>query len=162
MKKYIIVFFILVLFCCFYSSNETSTSFIYPTSYTQLSSTYGNRILSGKSNFHNGIDFLAPAGSDIYATSAGYIIYASFLESGYGNTIIINHGNNIKSLYCHVSENFIVTVGQFVSQGELIGYVGPKYLANGMLNGNTTGPHLHFSIFVNNSTINPLDLLDLH
>lgn len=133
-----------------------NSNFIYPTKYTDISSFYGYRILYGSQNFHNGIDFLAPEGSEIYASESGYIEYASFLESGYGNTIIICHDSNLKSLYCHVSEKFIVKVGDYVDKGDVIGYVGPKYLSNGMLNGNTTGPHLHFSIFENNSTINPL------
>lgn len=124
-----------------------------------ISSNYGERYLYGCKNFHNGIDFLAPQNSQIYASSDGYILYASFLESGYGNTIIISHSNNYKTLYCHLSENFIVAPGQFVKQGEIIGYVGPKILSNGLQNGNTTGPHLHFSIFKDNLTVNPLNLL---
>lgn len=163
MKKYIVLFILQFIILFFLSltnnSNDNCNSFIYPTKYTDISSNYGNRILYGNNNFHNGVDFLAPEGSEIYASCSGYVIHASFLENGYGNTIILSHDFGIKSLYCHVSEKFIVNVGDFINQGDLIAYVGPKYLSNGTLNGNTTGPHLHFSIFENNSPINPFDKL---
>ena len=162
MKKYIL-FFILYLFlfsiCINNNNSYIDDNFIYPTTYTQISSYYGNRILYGNYNFHNGIDFLAPEGSEILATNSGYIEYASFLENGYGNTIIISHNSNLKSLYCHTSENYVVKVGDFVNKGDIIGFVGPKYLSNGNLNGNTTGPHLHFSIFKDNTTIDPFSIL---
>ena len=162
MKKYIL-FFILYLFlfsiCINNNISYIDDNFIYPTTYTQISSYYGNRILYGNYNFHNGIDFLAPEGSEILATNSGYVEYASFLESGYGNTIIISHNSNLKSLYCHTSENYIVKVGDFVNKGDIIGFVGPKYLSNGNLNGNTTGPHLHFSIFKDNTTIDPFSII---
>ena len=162
MKKYIL-FFILYLFlfsiCINNNISYIDDNFIYPTTYTQISSYYGNRILYGNYNFHNGIDFLAPEGSEILATNSGYVEYASFLENGYGNTIIISHNSNLKSLYCHTSENYVVKVGDFVNKGDIIGFVGPKYLSNGNLNGNTTGPHLHFSIFKDNTTIDPFSIL---
>ena len=162
MKKYILFFiFYLFLFSICINNNISyiDDNFIYPTTYTQISSYYGNRILYGNYNFHNGIDFLAPEGSEILATNSGYIEYASFLENGYGNTIIISHNSNLKSLYCHTSENYIVKVGDFVNKGDIIGFVGPKYLSNGNLNGNTTGPHLHFSIFKDNTTIDPFSII---
>ena len=162
MKKYIL-FFILYLFlfsiCINNNISYIDDNFIYPTTYTQISSYYGNRILYGNYNFHNGIDFLAPEGSEILATNSGYVEYASFLENGYGNTIIISHNSNLKSLYCHTSENYVVKVGDFVNKGDIIGFVGPKYLSNGNLNGNTTGPHLHFSIFKDNTTIDPFSII---
>lgn len=162
MRKYILFFiFYLFLFSICINNNISyiDDNFIYPTTYTQISSYYGNRILYGNYNFHNGIDFLAPEGSEILATNSGYIEYASFLENGYGNTIIISHNSNLKSLYCHTSENYVVKVGDFVNKGDIIGFVGPKYLSNGNLNGNTTGPHLHFSIFKDNTTIDPFSIL---
>lgn len=163
MKKYYFLFMLLFITLNFYSlsnnNNIINDSFIYPTKYTNISSNYGNRILYGTNNFHNGVDFLAPEGSEIYASCSGYVICASFLENGYGNTVILSHDSNIKTLYCHISETFIVNVGNFVNQGDLIGFVGPKYLSNGILNGNTTGPHLHFSIFENDKTIDPFNKL---
>lgn len=158
----LIVLFLLLFTISIYNSFSLNNklSFIYPTSYTSISSTYGFRILYGVQNFHNGIDFLAPLGSEIFASNSGIIEHAGFLESGYGNTVIINHGNGYKTLYCHMDEDFIVHIGDYVTQGQIIGFVGPKYLSNGIMNGNTTGPHLHFSVFYNNSTINPLDVLN--
>lgn len=152
---------LLLIIITYYNSfhYSSSSNFIYPTNYTDISSEYGFRILYGNSNFHNGIDFLAPENSEIFAANSGYVEYVGFLESGYGNTIIISHQNGYRSLYCHVAENFIVDIGQYVKQGEVIGYVGPKYLSNGVMNGNTTGPHLHFSIFVNGETIDPISVL---
>lgn len=141
------------------NDSNVSQNFIYPTKYTDISSFYGNRILYGNTNFHNGIDFLAPVGSEIYASCSGYVEYASFLENGFGNTVILSHDLEIKTLYCHISETFLVKVGDYVSQGDIIGHVGPKYLSNGMLNGNTTGPHLHFTIYNNETTIDPLLML---
>lgn len=143
----------------FNSNSNYDSTFTYPTDYISISSEYGYRKLYGVDNFHNGIDFLAPEESVIYASRCGIVEYASFLSGGYGNTIIISHSDSIKSLYCHVSENFIVSVGTYVNSGDIIGYVGPKYLSNGLLNGNTTGPHLHFSIFKDNSTVNPLEYI---
>ncbi len=165
MKKYILFMYIafVILFVyslfCFSNNQNTDLIFIFPTQYKSISSYFGNRKLYGAPNFHNGVDFLAPQDSPIYATSAGNIIFASFMQDGFGNTIIIDHGNGYKSMYCHVSENFIVGVGDYVSSNDLIGYVGPKYLSNGIQNGNTTGPHLHFSILYNNSYIDPFTIL---
>lgn len=161
----------LIVFTSFYSLyiysskdnvivEKANSNFIYPTNYTNISSTYGYRILYGSSNFHNGIDFLAPLGSEVYASNSGYVIYSSFLQSGYGNTIIVSHDNGYKTLYCHLSENFIVHNGEYVNKGEIIGYVGPRFLSNGVQNGNTTGPHLHFTVFVNNNTVDPMTILN--
>lgn len=155
---------VLFLIFLFLSANLNSTDnlskYIYPTSYTSISSYYGSRELYGSVNFHTGIDFLAPINTEVFASADGYVEFASFSNDGYGNTIIISHSNDTKTLYSHLSEKFIVSVGQYVTCGEIIGYVGPKYLSNGNLNGNTTGPHLHFSIFINGNTVNPLDFLE--
>lgn len=167
MKKYtfilILLSFLYVIIHSFNSSlsnvSHVSQNFIYPTNYTDISSFYGTRILYGSTNFHNGIDFFAPVGSEIYASYSGYVEYASFLGNGFGNTIILSHDLGIKTLYCHISEIFSVKVGDYVSQGDIIGYVGPKFLSNGIQNGNTTGPHLHFSVLYNNSYIDPLSIL---
>jgi len=157
MKFLLLLFVILPLFNV-KITNKTLDYYIFPTDYISISSNYGYRTLYNDYNFHNGIDFFAPFGSKVYSTKDGYIEFASFSNQGYGNTIVIDHGNFVKSLYSHLSENFIVNIGDFVRQGEIIGYVGPKFLSSGILNGNTTGPHLHFSIFINNSTVDPLSL----
>lgn len=163
-KIFILIVFNLLLTFTFslltLSYSSFSNHFIYPTSYVTISSEYGYRTLYDVSNFHNGIDFLAPEGSEILASESGKIVYASFMADGFGNTIIIEHENNLKTLYCHVSEYFIVGVGEYVTKGQVIGNVGPRYLSTGIQNGNTTGPHLHFSVYKNNSTINPFEVLN--
>ena len=77
---------------------------------------------------------------------------------GYGNCVIITYYNGYKSLYGHISSNFVVNVGQSVSSNDIVAYVGPKYLSSGKLNGFTTGPHLHFTLYYNNKLINPLSI----
>lgn len=129
---------------------------LYPTSYTSISCYFGYRTLFGKQNFHNGIDFLAPQNSKIYATLSGIVTFAGF-TNGYGMCVTILHDNGYKSLYGHMSENMIVSTGMSIKQGDIIGYVGPKILSNGISNGWTTGPHLHFTIYDNNgNAIDPL------
>ena len=164
-KKFYISYIIFSLVISFIFSlkvNNSSSSyntFIYPTKYTDISSYFGYRELFGKTNYHDGTDFLAPQGSEIYAINSGIITYAGFLN-GYGNCIIILHNNGMKSLYGHMSDNYTVKLGDNILRGNIIGYVGPKYLADGRLNGNTTGPHLHLTIYDKNGTrINPLDII---
>lgn len=159
LKKYsfiVALFISLVTFITSFGVSSTN-SFIYPSNYTNTSSTFGTRFLFGNS-FHDGIDFLAPQGSEIYATLDGVVTFASFTKTGYGNAIILLHDNGLKTLYGHISEDFIVNVGDYISKGDIIAHVGPKILSNGKLNGNTTGPHLHFSIFDRSGkAINPFD-----
>ena len=155
----LLIFFLIISFI--FSSNHINSNnnvMYYPTNnFTTISSPYGYRQLWGKTNFHNGIDFPMPQGSNVYSTMNGTIIYAQFNNVGYGKCIIILHNNGLKSLYGHLSENYIVRVGQTVYSHQLIGYVGPKILSNGKLNGNTTGCHLHFTIFDRNGkTVDPL------
>lgn len=85
-----------------------------------------------------------------------------------GYSVIISHENGISSTYGHVSENFIVSLGESVSKGQIIAKVGPKYVSkvsnykdsNGKYtNGATTGPHLHIAISKNGKKIDPLTVL---
>lgn len=159
LKKYFIFFFIFLFFIVFNFSNLHDTSvFYFPTNYLTITSEYGYRELYGAKNYHNGVDFGAPQGSNIYSISSGVVIYTGFLN-GYGNTVIIKHENEIKSLYAHIDENFLVSVGDYICDSQLIAKVGPKYLSNGLQNGNTTGPHLHLTIFnKDNNTIDPMSI----
>lgn len=164
-KKFYISFVIFIsIFCVFFNFQNTSDSITstqnnnlyFPINSRNFSSYYGYRDLNGKRNFHDGLDIPAVPGTKIYACNNGVIINASFIK-GYGNSIIILHDNGNKSLYGHLSENYIIKNGDYVKKGEHIGYVGPKFLSNGILNGYTTGPHLHFTIFLSNgNTIDPL------
>ena len=164
MKKlfFTIILFAIAIFMTYsvyiigvFSSKELS----YPTEYTSVSSYYGFRILYGQSNFHNGVDFLAPQGSNIYAAESGIVDYAGFMNDGSGNTISISHDSGISTMYCHTDETFLVNAGDYVEKGQLIGYVGPQYLSSGIMNGNTTGPHLHFIVLKDGYTINPLTMI---
>lgn len=99
---------------------------------------------------HPGIDIGAPTGTPIYAADAGYVISAGWSNVGYGNMILINHGNGYLTRYGHLS-SFNVEVGDSVKKGQIIGRVGST--------GNSTGPHLHFEIIRNGTHRNPFGLL---
>lgn len=161
-KKFCISSSISITLIVFISSFSISTKseYIYPIKHNNnISSYFGTRILYNKPNFHNGIDIPAVPGTGIYSLQSGIISYIGFDKNGYGNYIIIIHDNSYRSLYGHLSENMIVSIGDRIEAEHLIAYVGPKILSNGLSNGNTTGPHLHFTVYnSNNKTINPLDL----
>jgi len=98
---------------------------------------------------HEGIDIGATYGSPIRAAAAGTVIYCGW-ESGYGNLTAIDHGGNLATAYGHQS-SIVVTCGQHVDQGQVIGYVGST--------GHSTGPHLHFEVRVNGSPVDPMGYL---
>lgn len=103
--------------------------FVWPIpGYTSISSNFGKRTAptSGASSFHYGVDIPAPEGTKLIAIADGEITFCSFLGAG-GYTITLSF-DNYKVTYCHVSPNFIVSVGDFVEEGQVIGYVGPKYV----------------------------------
>lgn len=103
--------------------------FVWPIpGYTSISSPFGKRNAptSGASSFHYGTDIPAPEGTKLIAIADGQITFCSFLGAG-GYTITLSF-DNFKVSYCHVSPNFIVSVGDFVKQGQVIGCVGPKYV----------------------------------
>ena len=99
---------------------------------------------------HPGIDIGAPKGTPIYAADSGYIVQAGWSNVGFGNMILINHGNGYVTRYGHLSA-FNVEVGDSVKKGQLIGRVGST--------GNSTGPHLHFEIIRGADHRNPFGLL---
>lgn len=153
-------------------SKSTNGSFIWPVpGNTKISSPFGKRNSPTKfaSSFHKGIDIPASPGTNIFAIMSGTVVMAKF-NGGGGCTVTIQNGNLFTS-YCHVSPNFIVCPGQYVSQGDLIAQVGPKnvygfadnkyYDSNGNpTNGATTGPHLHLAVRENNEYKNPLDFIN--
>ena len=113
----------------------------------RTSSGFGMRIdpIYGTLRFHTGMDFTAPTGTDIYATGDGTIIFAGW-KTGYGNCIMIDHGFGFKTLYGHNNKN-LVSVGQKVVRGEVIGHVGNT--------GKSVGPHLHYEVLLHNKHDNP-------
>lgn len=122
----------------------------------RVTSEFGPRthpVTGQKGRMHNGIDFGAPNGTNILAAETGYVVTASFL-SGYGNTVIIDHGE-ITTLYAHIRPNGIkVKVGDKVERGDKIAEVGTT--------GTSTGYHLHFEVRVNGKAVNPRDYLNLN
>ena len=95
--------------------------------------------------FHEGMDFSAPIGTDIFATGNGTVTYSGWRQ-GYGETIEINHGFGYSTLYAHCSKRF-ARVGQKVKRGEVIALVGNT--------GKSTGPHLHYEVHYQNRPIDP-------
>ncbi len=111
-----------------------------------ISSGYGSRWGS----FHKGIDFAAPAGTPIYASDSGKVIYSGYNSGGYGNLVIVEHNNGDQTYYAHCSKLY-VSVGTSVSKGQHIAGVGTT--------GDSTGNHLHFEIRKNGNPVNPANYL---
>jgi LysM repeat protein len=108
----------------------------------------GNHVLSGNDYWsgHLGIDIGAGDGAAIYAADSGVIVFAGWATGGYGNMVMIDHGNGYQTLYAHMSK-VAVSCGRSVSQGQTIGYAGST--------GNSTGAHLHFEVRYQGGFINP-------
>jgi murein DD-endopeptidase MepM/ murein hydrolase activator NlpD len=98
--------------------------------------------------FHPGMDFSAPQGTEIHATGDGIIERADDMSQGYGNHVVINHGYGYETLYGHMIK-FVVHVGQQVKRGQLIGYVGSTGLS--------TAPHVHYEVHKNGVIVNPIN-----
>lgn len=104
---------------------------------------------------HRGVDICAPLNTPIYASAAGTVQKAGYERAGagtnYGYSIILNHGNGYTTIYAHCS-SLVVTAGQYVKQGQLVGYMGST--------GRSTGVHLHFEIRKNGTYIPPQSVFD--
>ena len=126
----------------------SDASWVMPCSGT-LTSPFGMRVhpVLGYKRMHNGIDLAAAQGTPIYATRAGKVTTCSYQAGGAGNYVSINHLDGFSSIYMHMT-HYVVSPGQSVSQGQLIGYVGNTGLS--------TGPHLHFGISYAGTYVNPL------
>ena len=128
-------------------------SWMRPCSYVKITSPFGNRDrpTAGASSNHQGVDLAGPEGTPIYATRSGTVTIARFSNSA-GYYVTINHGDGYSSVYMHMT-TYTVSVGQSVSQGQLIGYMGST--------GISTGPHLHFGISYNGKYVNPAQYVPL-
>ena len=117
-------------------------------SYT-ITSSFGNRVhpVLGYERFHEGVDMSAYTNTPIYAARSGKVTRAAYQDGGAGYYVNINHGDGFSSIYMHMTR-YIVSSGQYVEQGQVIGYVGSTGLS--------TGPHLHFGIAKNGSYVNPM------
>jgi LysM repeat protein len=108
----------------------------------------GNHYLSGNDYWsgHLGIDIAAGEGAPIYAADSGVVVFAGWALGGYGNMVMIDHGNGYQTLYAHLS-SVSVSCGRSVAQGNTIGYAGST--------GNSTGAHLHFEVRYQGGFVNP-------
>ena len=98
---------------------------------------------------HEGIDIAVGQGTPVHAAAAGTVIYAGWME-GYGNLVVIDHGNGLSTAYGHNS-SLASSVGQSVAAGQVIAYSGST--------GHSTGPHVHFEVRVNGAPVDPLGYL---
>ncbi|MCR4963868.1 MAG: peptidoglycan DD-metalloendopeptidase family protein [Firmicutes bacterium] len=126
-----------------------------PSAYgpSHVTSEYGTRLhpILQVYKTHAGIDIGAPNGTQIYAAADGKVLYVGWI-SGYGQTVMIDHGNSVTTLYGHMSAYGGFSAGQTVSAGDVIGYVGST--------GQSTGNHLHFEVRVNGNHTNPWNYLN--
>ena len=127
----------------------SNATWVTPVSGWKLTSPFGMRThpILKTTRMHNGIDMSCAQGTPIYATRAGKVTATSYQAGGAGNYVSINHLDGFSSIYMHMT-NYVVSVGQTVSQGQLIGYVGSTGLS--------TGPHLHFGVSYAGTYVNPL------
>lgn len=132
-----------------YIGEASSSGFLWPApSCHYISSPYGWR----NSGWHNGVDLVKSGGgalgTPVIASKSGRVEVVQRSSSGYGNMVLINHGDGYKTRYAHMVKGSItVSVGDYVEAGQTIGKVGST--------GNSTGPHLHFEVIVNGETRNP-------
>ncbi|MBS7360644.1 MAG: peptidoglycan DD-metalloendopeptidase family protein, partial [Oscillospiraceae bacterium] len=140
-----------------YGSGVVSGNMIWPLPYsnTYVSSSFKMRTLNGVTKQHNGIDICrwgGTSGANIVAVKDGTVevAYHSGYNGGFGLYVVINHGNGVKTYYAHMS-NVSVNVGDYVTQGRVIGQAGNT--------GYSFGAHLHFGVMVNGSWQNPMNYL---
>lgn len=101
---------------------------------------------------HLGVDYVAPTGTPVKSSGSGVVSFVG-TKTGYGKTVIVNHGSGYSTLYAHLSRFAKIKRGQKVSQGQVIAYVGST--------GVSTGAHLHFGLYLNNKAINPLSMVKI-
>ena len=135
------------------SNTVDGVTWLLPINYTRFSSPFGYRVhpIYGDWRFHYGVDLSAPQGTPIYATRGGRVTYATY-DSSSGYYVSINHLDGFVSKYLHMT-HYIVSPGQYVAAGQIIGYCGST--------GASTGPHLHFSIYYNGSAVNPAKYINI-
>ena len=135
-------------------NNVGGVTWLMPCSYTAFTSPFGYRYhpLSGVWKMHNGVDLAGREGTPIMATRSGYVTVAAFQAGGAGNYVALSHGDGYGSIYMHMT-HYIVSVGQYVEPGEVIGYMGTT--------GGSTGVHLHFGISYNGVYVNPADYINI-
>ena len=135
------------------TKDELGKIWVIPCDYTMITSPFGWRIhpIQKVEKFHNGVDLWCSGiyGKPIYATREGVVSYAGWYGSG-GWTVMVDHLDGFKSIYMHMTR-YVVSEGDFVMAGQVIGYVGST--------GGSTGPHLHFEIRYNGAAVNPMNYI---
>jgi len=127
------------------------TPSIWPTGFRRITSNFGYRSdpFGGFNALHTGLDIAGDYGSPIQATADGIVELAGW-DGGYGNSVVISHGNGLSTRYGHMSD-IKVKVGQTVKKGETIGLMGST--------GRSTGTHVHYEILKNGVPVNPISYL---
>lgn len=126
-----------------------------PVNYTRISSTFSTaryHPILKRYRAHLGIDYAAPTGTPVKSASKGTISFVG-TKGGYGKVIQVKHDSGYMTLYAHLSRFAKIKKGQKVNQGQVIGYVGST--------GMSTGPHLHFGVYLNNKAINPASVVKI-
>lgn len=113
---------------------------------------YRSDPITGGARLHSGVDFACPPGNPIYASGSGRIASVRHEFTGYGNSILIDHGFGYESRYAHMREIYVIE-GMPVRRGDLIGTSGNS--------GRVTGPHLHYEVYYKGSAVNPANYMDL-
>lgn len=129
-------------------------TWLLPINYTRFSSPFGWRIhpIYGDYRFHYGVDLSAPQGTPIYASRGGQVTTTAYEAGGAGYYVSINHLDGYATRYLHMT-HYIVSPGQYVAAGQVIGYCGST--------GGSTGPHLHFSVYYNGTAVNPAQYINI-
>ena len=137
-----------------YVSYPSGEGWIIPCNYTYMSSAFGWREppTEGASTWHSGVDLAGPEGTPIWACRSGVVTRAGYSDYN-GYFVEVNHGDGFASVYLHLTY-YTVGVGEYVSQGQTIGYMGST--------GISTGPHLHLTIYYDGVAVNPADYIDFY
>lgn len=130
-------------------------TFVHPLPGARISASFARYIVKSRNRQHHGVDFAAPSGTPVFASSAGVVLSAdnSSLSEAFGNAVLIEHGDQLTSLSAHLSR-LDVQIGQWVEAGQQIGLVGQT--------GRATGPHLHFELWRGSVPQDPIALLPLN
>lgn len=128
-------------------------TWLVPCDYTRFSSPYGYRLhpVYGDWRFHSGVDLAAPSGTPIIASRSGLVTLATYDWSA-GYYVTVDHLDGYETKYLHMTR-YIVAEGDYVSAGQVIGYVGST--------GTSTGPHLHFGVYYNGRSVNPANYINI-
>lgn len=134
-----------------YGSTLNGYGWCKPCEYTAITSQYGYRTdpFTKETSYHSGVDLANGTGTPIYAAKSGTVIYADY-NSVYGYHVKIDHGDGFVTLYGHMTA-YVVEVNDAVTGGQLIGYMGST--------GRSTGPHLHFTVYYNGETVEPMNYI---